>query len=135
MAVYLSDRLIQGTIYTRAELAKMLETRDATINTGIFQPRGYDSILLFVTETKSSDMTQYRDHLNGDTLHWQGQQAGIKDVLIFSHERKGLELLVFYRRSKRENSGGGFTYEGLFRYQSHAAGRPSNFVLERINIT
>jgi hypothetical protein len=49
MAVYLSDRLVRGNIYTRAELAEMLETRDATINTGIFQPRGYDSMLLFVT--------------------------------------------------------------------------------------
>lgn len=135
MAVYLSDRLVRGNIYTRAELAEMLETRDATINTGIFQPRGYDSMLLFVTETKSSDMTQYLDHLDGDTLHWQGQMAGTKDVLIFSHERRGLELLVFYRHSKRERPGGGFTYEGRFRYQSHAAGQPSNFVLERINVT
>jgi hypothetical protein len=116
-------------------LAELLETRDTTINTGIFQPRGCDSILLFVTETKSNDMIQYRDHLDGDTLHWQGQMAGNKDTLIFSHERKGLELLVFYRHSKRENPGGGFTYEGRFRYQSHSAGRPSNFVLERINIT
>lgn len=87
MGVLLSSRLIEGHVYTRAELAKLLESQDATIYTGIFQPRDYDSILLFVTERKSGDMTPYADHLAGDTLSWQGQLAGRKDALIIAHEQ------------------------------------------------
>lgn len=85
MGILLSSRLTEGNIYTRDELAKLLESKDATINTGIFQPRDYDSILLFVTERKPGDMTQYADQLVGDTLSWQGQTAGRKDALIIAH--------------------------------------------------
>ena len=70
MGILLSSRLTEGHIYTRDELAKLLESKDATINTGIFQPRDYNSILLFVTERKSGDMTQYADQLVGDTRLW-----------------------------------------------------------------
>ena len=70
VGIQLSSRLTEGNSYTRDELAKLLESKDATINTGIFQPRDYDSILLFVTERKSGDMTQYADQLVGDTRLW-----------------------------------------------------------------
>ncbi len=43
-----------------------------TVNTGIFQPQGHDSVWLFVTEHKTPDRTQYVDHLEGDVLRWQG---------------------------------------------------------------
>ena len=132
MGVLLSSRLIEGHVYTRAELAKLLESQDATIYTGIFQPRDYDSILLFVTERKSGDMTPYADHLAGDTLSWQGQLAGRKDALIIAHEQQQRELLVFYRRTKTEYPGSGFRYEGCFRYISHSGGQPTSFVLERV---
>jgi hypothetical protein len=132
MGLLLSSRLIEGDIYTRAKLAEILESKDMTINTGIFQPRDYDSILLFVTERKSADRTQYVDQLDGDRLYWQGQMAGRKDTLIMTHEQQSLEVLVFYRSAKGEHPGGGFRYEGRFRYCSHSAGQPTNFVLERV---
>ena len=47
--------------------------KDATINTGIFQPKGHDSVWLFVTEQKTPDRTQYVDRLDGDELRWEGQ--------------------------------------------------------------
>lgn len=72
MGVLLSSDLTDGEIYTRAVLSEMLGSIDATINTGIFQPRNYDSILLFITEKKPTDRTQYVDRLAGDTLYWQG---------------------------------------------------------------
>src|SRR6185312_5144401 len=103
MGLLLSSHLIEGDIYTRAKLAELLESTDATINTGIFQPRGYDSILLFVTEKKSADRTQYVDQLDGDRLYWQGQTAGRKDTLITTHEQQGLEILLFYRNAKSEH--------------------------------
>lgn len=132
MGILLSSRLTEGNIYTRDELAKLLESKDATINTGIFQPRDYDSILLFVTERKPGDMTQYADQLVGDTLSWQGQTAGRKDALIIAHEQQRCELLVFYRTTKTEYPGSGFRYEGRFRYRSHSGGQPTSFVLERV---
>lgn len=132
MGILLSSQLVEGQIYTRAELANVLESHDATINTGVFQPRGYDSILLFVTERKPGDMTQYADQLVGDTLHWQGQTAGRKDALIIAHQQQHCELLVFYRDTKAEYPGGGFRYEGRFRYRSHSGGQPTSFILERI---
>ena len=132
MSILLSSRLTEGQVYTRAELAKLLESNDATINTGVFQPRDYDSMLLFVTERKPGDMTQYADHLAGDTLHWQGQTAGRKDALIIAHEQRRCELLVFYRRTKAEFPGSGFRYEGRFRYRSHSGAQPTSFILERI---
>jgi hypothetical protein len=132
MGLLLSNQLIEGNIYTRAKLAEILESNDATINTGIFQPRGYDSILLFVTEKKAADRTQYVDQLDGDRLYWQGQIAGRKDTLITTHEQQRLEILLFYRSAKSEYPGSGFRYEGRFRYCSHSTGQPTSFILERV---
>lgn len=132
MGMLLSSQLTEGHIYTRAELSEMLGTRDATINTGIFQPKYYDSVLLFITEKKPMDRTQYVDRFEGDTLYWQGQIAGRKDTLIISHERQRIEILVFYRSAKKEYPGSGFRYEGRFRYHSHSSGQPTDFILKRV---
>lgn len=132
MGLLLSACLTEGDVYTRAKLAEILESNDATINTGIFQPRGYDSILLFVTEKKAADRTQYVDRLDGDKLYWQGQMAGRKDILITTHEQQRLEILLFYRSAKGEHPGSGFRYEGRFRYCSHSAGQPASFILDRV---
>jgi hypothetical protein len=48
-----SESLVDGAIYTRSELREMFNIRDATINTGIFRPKGHDSVWLFVTEKKN----------------------------------------------------------------------------------
>lgn len=133
MGLLLSEHLVEGDIYTRAELAEILESKDMTINTGIFQPRGYDSILLFVTEKKSADRTQYVDQLEGDRLYWQGQTSGRKDTLITTHAQQRLEILLFYRNARDEHPGSGFRYEGRFQYCSHSTGQPSSFILERVD--
>ena len=132
MGMLLSSILTEGEIYTRAALSEMLGSIDATINTGIFQPRNYDSILLFITEKKSTDRTQYVDRMEGNILYWQGQTEGRKDTLIITHEEHLIELLIFYRGSKSEYPGSGFKFEGRFRYRSHSAGQPTSFILERV---
>jgi putative restriction endonuclease len=128
---HLSERLTVGSIYTRDDLKSLLETNDSTLNTGIFQPAGFDSVLLFVTEKKTADRTQYADRLEGDVLHWQGQTQGRKDALIVEHGKRGLELLLFYRLKKNEHPHGGFKYEGAFDYESREGARPASFVLRR----
>jgi hypothetical protein len=74
-----SDQLTLGRVYTRADLMSQFGIKDATINTGIFQPQGHDSVWLFLTEQKTSDRTQYEDRLDGDELRWEGQTEGRKD--------------------------------------------------------
>lgn len=130
-AVRTSDHLQPGELYTRAELRRLFEIADQTINTGIFGPQGSDSIWLFVTERKESDMTPYVDRLEGDILHWQGQTAGLKDALIIEHQEQGLELLLFYRKSKTEHPDHAFRYEGPFSYVRHHGANPAAFVLAR----
>lgn len=95
-----SELLQVGAIYNRAQLRDLLQTQDQTINTRIFQPRRFDSILLFVTEKKSTDMIPYQDRLDGNILQWESQKMGRKDSQIIEHQRQGLEVIVFYRESK-----------------------------------
>lgn len=126
-----SDHLTRGEVYSRATLRAMFDIKDATINTGIFQPRDHDSIWLFITEKKTPDRTQYEDRLEGDVLEWDGQTSGRKDEIIIGHRRAGVELLVFYRRKKYEYPDAGFRYEGVFEYVSHRACKPAHFMLRR----
>ncbi|HEX2347860.1 MAG TPA: hypothetical protein VHI51_05425 [Ktedonobacterales bacterium] len=120
-----------GATYTRAELKERFNITDQTLYTGIFRPAGYDSIWLFVTERKTADMTAYTDWLDGNILYWDGQTSGRNDKSIIEHERIGQELLLFYRANKVEYPGGGFRYEGRFRYSSHTGANPTHFILQR----
>lgn len=126
-----SATLEAGKIYTRGDLRRLFDVTDATINNGVFRPKGQSSVWLFVTEKKTPDRVQYTDRLEGAQLYWQGQTSGRTDPLVVEHKQRGLELVVFYRREKYEHEGAGFRYEGVFEYVSHREGRPSSFVLQR----
>jgi predicted restriction endonuclease len=126
-----SALLVLGQVYTREELRQRFAISDATLNTGIFQPQGFASVWLFVTETKTRDRTQYEDRLDGDTLYWQGQTAGRKDALVIEHRQRDLEVLLFYRKEKYEHPRAGFRYEGVFNYVSHRGANPATFTLHR----
>jgi hypothetical protein len=127
----LSDLLAAESVYTREQLKGVLDSQDATINTGVFRPAGFDSVMLFVTEKKTPDRVQYIDKLEGDILHWQGQNAGRTDSWIVEHRKRGLELLLFYRTKKYEYPGAGFRYKGPFDYVSHQGALPASFTLRR----
>jgi putative restriction endonuclease len=127
-----SDHLTVGAVYTRHELRAKFDIADQTINTGVFRPRGHDSIWLFVTEEKGGEMTAYEDRLDGDTLYWQGQTSSTKDPQIIDHAANGLELLLFFREAKDYYPGYGFKFEGPFEYVDHEGSNPANFVLRRI---
>ena len=126
-----SDHLAVDQVYTREDLRQEFGITDATLNTGVFRPKGTTSIWLFITEEKTADRTQYRDRLDGDFLYWQGQTSGRTDRLIIDHHRSGLEILVFLRNRKYEFAGAGFRYIGQFNYISHSGGNPTDFVLQR----
>ena len=126
-----SEQLIQGNIYIREQLSRIFHITDATLNNGIFQPSGYQSIWLFVTEQKTKDRPPLHDHLEGDLLYWDGQPQGRTDKLVIEHDAKGCELLVFYRKTRNEFPHYGFKYEGAFHYVSHSNSHPTHFILER----
>lgn len=127
-----STLLSLGNVYSRADLRQRFQIMDATLNTGVFQPKGYGSIWLFVTEHKELGHTAYADLLSGDELQWDGQTQGRTDKLIIEHAQQGLELLLFYRRRKDEYPNYGFRYEGPFCYESHHGSRPAQFILRRM---
>lgn len=126
-----SRDLVVGQVYTRAELKAQFNIADASINNGIFRPKGHDSIWLFVTKDKTSDRTQYHDLLDGDTLTMEGQTSGRTDHWLTDHTGTGYELLLFYRESTVQYPGAGFVYEGVFDYQGHAGSQPATFTLTR----
>ncbi|MBT2558142.1 DUF3427 domain-containing protein [Hymenobacter sp. ISL-91] len=130
--LYTSQVLVPGQVYTRHDLRQLFNISDATINTGVFRPKGSKSIWLFITEEKTAAATPYYDRLEGDMLQWQGQLSGRTDKPIIEHERDGHELLVFFRRSKKEFTASGFRYQGPFHYQSHSGGLPASFILSRL---
>jgi len=127
-----SLKLKPGAIYTREALGDLFDIHDATLNTGVFRPKAYHSVWLFVTRDKTPDRTQYKDFLDGDVLHWQGQTSGRTDPMIIEHQQRGLELLLFYREWKYEHEHAGFRYEGRFLYVSHSGSNPTSFILHRV---
>lgn len=126
-----SARLTIGKTYSRPELKELFGITDAALNNGTFHVKPYRSVWLFITENKTPDRTQYEDALVGDELRMEGQTEGKTDRLIREHVALGLELLLFYRKSKKEHPHGAFVYEGPFRYVSHEGARPTKFVLRR----
>jgi len=128
-----SDSLELRRVYSREELKNTFQISDATINNGIFKPKDAASIWLFVTEEKTPDRTQYVDFFDGQTLQFEGQTKGRTDGLIINHEREENEIIVFYRKKKREFSNYGFRYLGRFYYHAHTPGKivgePTRFIL------
>jgi 5-methylcytosine-specific restriction enzyme A len=133
--MFTSERFVEGDIYTRERLRDMFDIKDATLNTGVFRPKGYQSIWLFVTENKTKGSPQYTDLLYENLLYWDGQTEGRTDRDIISHAAKGFEILVFYRAKKREFPHGGFKYEGRFHYVKHEGSRPTQFLLQYVTDT
>jgi putative restriction endonuclease len=128
-----SEHLKISEVYTRSELKEKFAIKDATINNGIFRPKGHQSIWLFVTEEKTKDRTQYTDELKSNSLYMDGQTAGIRDRLLIEHESNGLEIILFWRKAKYEHPGAGFRYEGRFKYIEHKGTRPAHFHFRRVS--
>jgi putative restriction endonuclease len=126
-----SAALSVGNIYSRNRLKEQFEISDSTINNGIFKPKAYNSVWLFVTEQKQGDRTQYFDQLREDTLTFSGQPEGRTDDLIINHKANGMEILLFHRDKKNSYPDYGFRYEGVFDFVSSREQRPTLFTLKR----
>jgi 5-methylcytosine-specific restriction protein A len=131
---YSSDYLTQLNLYSRENLKNSFQITDATINNGIFAPKGFDSIWVFITEKKTSDRTPYQDFFDGTTLIFEGQMQGRTDDLLINHQKDGTEILVFYRIRKDEHLNYSFRYLGKFDYLSHKGEKPTQFVLQSLQL-
>lgn len=130
-----SNNLELAKTYSRKELQRQFEINDATLFTGIFQPKGHSSIWLFVTKHKTPDRIDYYDDFDGQVLLFEGQRTGKTDGKIINHIADGNELLVFYRRKKDEHTGYAFKYLGRFEYVSHIGNGPKHFLLQALDLT
>src|SRR5260370_18593781 len=126
---FASEKVKLGEIYTRKSLTKSFHITDATLNTGVFKPKNFSSVWLFVTRKKAANQPKYIDYLTGDTLHWQGQASGKSDLMIVEHKLRGLELLVFYRDDPKQYTDSGFRCLGQLDYITHKAAHPTSFTL------
>ena len=55
-----SEKLKVGEVYSRKSLREIFPTSDATLNTGVFRPKNYSSVWLFVTRKKASEPAKVR---------------------------------------------------------------------------
>lgn len=112
-----------GGEYDRPTLARMwgYATHHA-ISRGVITPAGQSLIVLFVTRYKQESLTQYEDHIDLDTLFWEGELAHGTDNRIVSRKD---EIHVFYR----ERHHALFIYEGLAKLNFYRlySDRPSKF--------
>lgn len=128
-----SKNLLLNNIYSRQDLKGQFNISDASINNGIFKPKEFSSVWLFVTENKTPDRVQYNDYFDGDTLRFEGQLKKKTDHLLIEHLNDGNEIIVFYRKKKDEYPNYGFKYLGKFCYSSHSLADveacPTRFIL------
>jgi putative restriction endonuclease len=87
-----------GREYDRPGLAELwgYESFQA-ISRGVVTPSGTNYIIFFVTKEKQSSSTQYTDYLDGQTLHWEGEEKHGSDGRIVSAKNRGDEIHLFYR--------------------------------------
>jgi putative restriction endonuclease len=123
------DKLPVGSSWTRQQLADAWGYRGyQAFARGVFTPRGGREIILFVSEEKPGDFTQYQDGLSGDLLRWEGEQGHQNDQRIVAAKVNGEKIHVFFRREHRSP----FTYLGQAEVQQHEllADSPSRFLLK-----
>jgi putative restriction endonuclease len=87
-----------GRLYSRTELYRMWGYAGIeAISRGVVTPTGSKHIILFVTRQKQQSLTQYRDFISGDQLHWEGEKRHGSDRRIARAAERGDEVHLFYR--------------------------------------
>jgi len=121
------QKLKIGKEYDRPYLAEMWGYRGfQAISRGVVTPSGTNYIILFVTKEKQEALTQFKDFLNGEFLHWEGETKHSSDGRVISARSAGDEIHLFYRDVHHSS----FVYYGeifLERYKLYDT-QPSQFV-------
>lgn len=115
-----SDSLDLLRVYSREDLKQEFNVTDTLIRQGVFRLPGISSVWLFVTGEKLPDGTGFRHHFDGQVLCFEGPSKNKTDGLVIGHVREGDEIVVFYRKKRRDP---GFRYVGRFSYSSYTPGQ------------
>jgi len=119
-----------GDAYSRNELVTLWKYAGIeALQRGVVTPRDDNKIILFVTENKKAEATQYRDSLVGDVLEWEGPNDHFAENRMISASTNNDEIHLFYRLDADQK----FTYCGRFTVsdvQRHTD-RPSRFTLQK----
>ena len=103
--------LMVGERYTRSELAKIWGYAGwEALAKGIVSAKDH-VVVLFTTEEKSKDATQYQDMLIGDCLHIEGQKEHKTDHTVL----EGQTFYSFFRKSYKETKHGAAIFQYLGR--------------------
>jgi hypothetical protein len=123
------SKLRTGSRYTRDRLATLWGYASFhAIARGVVTPAGDNKIVLFVTEDKAADRTQYRDRLRAGVLEWEGPTDHFAEDRMLAAPHSGDQIHVFYRRHQRDS----FEYLGqcsVAKCRQHST-RPSEFELK-----
>jgi putative restriction endonuclease len=121
-----------GNLYTRPQLAQLWGYKGyEALSRGVVTPAGHDDIILFVTREKQRQLTQYQDFLNGDRLHWEGEEKHGSDRRISTSHETGTTIHLFYRDVHHTP----FRYQGPIRMLRFIERKssPSEFSFEVIH--
>ena len=117
-----------GSRWVRRDLAQLWGyAGEHGLMRGVVTPKQDNKIILFVTERKAADRTQYRDMRSGNTLHWEGPTDHFAEGRMLAAPGNGDEIHVFYRMEQRD----AFTYLGQCTVDAAQSrtDRPSSFTL------
>ncbi|MDO6441562.1 HNH endonuclease [Marinobacter sp. 2_MG-2023] len=121
------EYLVVGQEYERPFLAELWGYKGyQAISRGVVTPSRTNFIILFVTKEKQQALTQYNDYIDGDYLHWEGEEKHSSDSRIISASASGDEIHLLYRDIHHSP----FVYYGqisLRDYELHT-NEPSKFV-------
>ena len=122
-------RITKGCEYSRKALAVLWGYKSYhAIARGVVSRQSDNKIILFVTEEKQESLRQYRDHLDGKVLKWEGPDDHFGESRMLNASNSGDEIHLFYRVRHHSD----FTYMGrvsVIGHNSHAQ-KPSQFTLK-----
>ncbi len=121
------EKLNIGQEYERPYLADIWGYKGfQAISRGVVTPSGTKFIILFVTKQKQEALTQYNDYLDGDLLHWEGEEKHSSDTRVINARSANDEIHLFYRDIHHTP----FVYYGQIHLKEHRllSSSPSQFV-------
>ena len=121
------EKLQVGQEYDRPFLADLWGYKGfQAISRGVITPSGKNFIILFVTKEKQKSLTQYRDYINDNNLHWEGEEKHTSDSRVINAESAKDEIHLFYREIHHSP----FVYHGKIFLKEYKilTDRPSKFL-------
>ena len=96
------------------------------ISRGVVKPSKQPVIILFVTFIKQKSEVQYNDWIDGEFLHWEGENKHVSDKRIINARENNEKIYLFYRNKHHTD----FTFYGeIFLWGClEETKKPSNFI-------